>query len=135
MGILSDKGGLCGSAHTTVAVLTGSTAQAASETARRAKLSQFIRQPDTGADAKVTTRFVDLNGDGIAEALVIIQEEGACGAHGCSATCSISVARQQRASAISSLWNCTRCPAARADGAPIHYSDPGAHGKRFVRRR
>ena len=38
-----DKGGLCGSAPTTVAVLTGSTAQAASETALRAKLSQFIR--------------------------------------------------------------------------------------------
>lgn len=66
-------------------------AQAANETALRAKVTQFIRQHENEAgiplekNAKVSTRLVDLNADGTPEALVIIRDANSCGSRGCTA--------------------------------------------------
>jgi hypothetical protein len=57
-------------------------AQGTADAAARKKVEQFL-----GADSqgKTTIRFVDLNGDGAPEAIVIRSGPEDCGSHGCSA--------------------------------------------------
>ena len=64
---------------------------AQSEAALRAKVDRFVKDFVRSSGIKgakypsVTVKFVDLNSDGTAEALVIIKGAMFCGARGCSA--------------------------------------------------
>lgn len=57
-------------------------AQGTADAAARKKVEQFLGPDDHG---KATIHFVDLNGDGAPEALVIRNSPEDCGTHGCSA--------------------------------------------------
>jgi hypothetical protein len=61
--------------------LSKADAQGTTDAAAKKKVEQFL-----GAPGKATVHFVDLNGDGVPEALVIRDDDPqACGTHGCSA--------------------------------------------------
>jgi hypothetical protein len=59
-------------------------AQGTKDVFARKKVEQFL-QKDSGSAAKASIQFVDLNGDGTAEALVISGDSQDCGSHGCAA--------------------------------------------------
>ena len=65
-------------------------AQGTTKSALRKKVTQFLAtyQRKTGLpqkELKASIQFVDLNGDGTPEALVIVNDPQECGSHGCSA--------------------------------------------------
>jgi hypothetical protein len=62
-------------------------AQGANESALRAKVTQWVKEGKTEADEneQVSIRFVDLNADGMPEALVVIRGATSCGSRSCSA--------------------------------------------------
>jgi hypothetical protein len=62
--------------------LSKADAQGTADAAARKKVEQFLGPDDQG---KATIHFVDLNGDGAPEALVIRNSPEDCGTHGCSA--------------------------------------------------
>src|SRR5271165_4835334 len=57
-------------------------AQGASEITLREKVTQYFH----GDLASASIRFVDLNGDGTPEAIVVFNDREDCGSHGCSAS-------------------------------------------------
>ena len=62
--------------------LSKADAQGTTDAAAKKKVEQFL-----GAPGKATVHFVDLNGDGVPEALVIRDDDPqACGTHGCAAS-------------------------------------------------
>jgi hypothetical protein len=62
--------------------LSKADAQGTADAAAKKKVEQFL-----GAPGKTTVHFVDLNGDGVPEALVIRDDDPqACGTHGCAAS-------------------------------------------------
>jgi hypothetical protein len=64
-------------------------AQGTTEFTLRKKVTQFLAMFQKGLppskESDTSIKFVDLNGDGIPEALVIINDPQWCGSHGCSA--------------------------------------------------
>jgi hypothetical protein len=64
-------------------------AQGTTEFTLRKKVTQFLAVFQKGLppskESDTSIKFVDLNGDGIPEALVIINDPQWCGSHGCSA--------------------------------------------------
>ena len=63
--------------------LSKADAQGTTDAAAKKKVEQFL---GAGFPGKATVHFVDLNGDGVPEALVIRDDDPqACGTHGCAA--------------------------------------------------
>ena len=64
--------------------LSKADAQGTTDAAAKKKVEQFL---GAGLPGKATVHFVDLNGDGVPEALVIRDDDPqACGTHGCAAS-------------------------------------------------
>ena len=59
-------------------------AQGTTDLAARRKVEDYV-QKNSSLPKEATTKFVDLNGDGTPEALVIFADPNDCGTHGCSA--------------------------------------------------
>ena len=59
-------------------------AQGTADVAAKKKVEQFLRAGDPAKELKASIKFVDLNGDGIPEAIVISTDPQDCGSHGCS---------------------------------------------------
>ncbi len=62
--------------------LSKADAQGTTDAAAKKKVEQFL---GAGLPGKATVHFVDLNGDGVTEALVISGDPQDCGTHGCAA--------------------------------------------------
>jgi hypothetical protein len=74
--------------------LSKADAQGTTDAAAKKKVEQFL---GAGLPGKATVHFVDLNGDGVPEALVIRDDDPqACGAHGCAASILTCVALPQK---------------------------------------
>ena len=63
--------------------LSKADAQGTTDAAAKKKVEQFL---GAGLPGKATVHFVDLNGDGVPEALVISDDPQDCGTHGCAAS-------------------------------------------------
>ena len=59
-------------------------AQGTADVAAKKKVEQFLRAGDPAKELKASIKFVDLNGDGIPEAIVVSTDPQDCGSHGCS---------------------------------------------------